>query len=680
MPAYQPGDIILNEYRIEALLGSGSFGEVYLATNLGLNVRRAIKVLRKDMAGVGSAEFDSGRKRFRLEAQLGAMLNTPVTNPYLLQVHRFENREGVLLLEMEYAPGGSLLEKLKDFRVQSKEMAATEALQVAREVAMGLAALHQADIVHRDVKPGNILFDSHAHARLADFGIAQTLDDFTQRTQLGSLAQPHPGTGPYMSPEQDSTRAALQPPSDIYSLGVVLFEMLTGRNYALQPSGTRPSSLQANLSPLVDDLLSEMLNPEPGKRPWNGAVTAGLITEILENPSNLTARPTLQPANYGSASSLPNGGGWAYDSTGAPVWPQTGYAPARKSFWKKYSSFLLGALVLCLAATGLLGLAAWWGSQRLNAASTRSANSLTPQPISPPAAASLTPQPTVPTLSEVVPNPKLGSIATRSRDGMLMVYVPSGAFQMGSLNGSPDERPVHSVYLDAFWLDRTDVTKAMFARFVADQNYKTDAEKIGKSFVYDPTQGSWVPSSGTDWLHPQGPGDDRTGLDDHPVVQVSWNDAQAYCSWVGARLPTEAEWEKTARGTDNRIYPWGNQAPDGSLANYADSNLVGAKWADKNINDGYEFTSPVGHFPRNTSPYGVLDMAGNVWQWTQDWYSDSYYNNSPASNPPGPATGAKKVLRGGSWYYSAEYLRSSARLNDDPSVAVGLYGFRCAYK
>ncbi len=678
MPVYQPGDTLLNEYRIEALLGSGSFGEVYLVTNLGLNVRRAVKVLRKDMAGLSTAEFDSGRKRFWLEAQLGAMLNTPITNPYLLQVHRFENREGVLLLEMEYASGGSLLEKLNGYRAQGEGMPVTEALQVTWEVAMGLAALHRADIVHRDVKPANILFDSHAHARLADFGIAQTMDDFTLRTQLGSLAQPHPGTGPYMSPEQDSTRAALQPPSDIYSLGVVLFEMLTKRNYALQPPGTRPSTLRADLSPLVDDLLSEMLNPVPGKRPWNGAVTAGLITEILQGPSGVTAHPVPQFATYSSAPALPAAGGGTYDSMGVPVWPQTGYTPVRKSFWIKYAPYLLGIMILCLAATGFLGLAVWWGSQRI-ATSTRAVNSPTQQLKSLPAAATLSPQPTVPTLSEVVPNPKLGSSVARSKDGMIMVYVPSGSFQMGSVNGAPDERPVHLVNLDAFWIDRTDVTKAMFARFVADQGYKTDAEKIGKSFVYDPTQGNWAPSSGADWQHPQGPGNDLTGLDDHPVVQVSWNDAQAYCAWAGARLPTEAEWEKTARGIDNRIYPWGNQPPDGSLANFADASLVGAKWADKNINDGYEFTSPVGHYPQNISPYGAMDMAGNAWQWTQDWYSDSYYNNSPSSNPTGPAAGAHRVLRGGSWYYSAEYLRSSTRLNDDPTVAVGLYGFRCAY-
>ena len=134
-----------------------------------------------------------------------------------------------------------------------------------------------------------------------------------------------------------------------------------------------------------------------------------------------------------------------------------------------------------------------------------------------------------------------------------------------------DEKPQHKVTLDAFWIDRTEVTNAMFAKFVAATSYKTDGEKAGKGFVLNLTSGQWEEMAGADWQHPRGPGSDLAGLDQHPVVQVSWNDATAYCAWAGRRLPTEAEWEKAARGTDGRKFPWGNQNVAGDLLNFSRS-------------------------------------------------------------------------------------------------------------
>jgi formylglycine-generating enzyme required for sulfatase activity len=272
--------------------------------------------------------------------------------------------------------------------------------------------------------------------------------------------------------------------------------------------------------------------------------------------------------------------------------------------------------------------------------------------------------------------PILTSTPASEKYGMVMIFVPAGEFRMGSTDGLNDEEPVHTIYLDTFWIDRTEVDNTMFTLFVEDTKYKTDAESIGSSYVYV-GDGDWNKVDGASWQHPQGPSSSITGMDEYPVVHVSWNDASAYCEWAGKRLPTEAEWEKAARGTDERTYPWGFQRTTGNLLNFADANLD-TSWADNNCNDGYWFTAPVGSYADGTSPYGVLDMAGNVWEWVADWYDEDYYANSPSSNPTGPLNGDNRVLRGGSWSAIERNVRSTLRLRNDPSLTWDNFGFRCA--
>jgi len=266
-------------------------------------------------------------------------------------------------------------------------------------------------------------------------------------------------------------------------------------------------------------------------------------------------------------------------------------------------------------------------------------------------------------------------IETRPADGMVMVYVPEGEFSMGSNVGEANEQPRHTVYLDAYWIDKTEATNAMFALFVEATGYQTNAVGQGSSWIFDGA--GWSEVSGADWQHPRGPASDLTSLDNHPVVNVSWNDAAAYCEWAGSRLPSEAEWEKAARGLDGRTYPWGNQSPAGNLLNFADANLS-VDWASRSVDDGYEFTAPVGSYPAGASPYGALDMAGNVWEWVNDWYSETYYRVSPTSNPVGPSAGNSRVLRGGSWNHDGSNLHSYIRISTSPSAAIDNFGFRCS--
>jgi formylglycine-generating enzyme required for sulfatase activity/tetratricopeptide (TPR) repeat protein len=228
------------------------------------------------------------------------------------------------------------------------------------------------------------------------------------------------------------------------------------------------------------------------------------------------------------------------------------------------------------------------------------------------------------------------------KDGMVMVYVPAGGFSMGSDSGSSNEKPVHTVYLDSFWIDQTEVTNKMYSLCVSAgicQPPKS-ANSYSRISYYE-----------------------NSDFENYPVIYVDWDMANTYCTWAGRRLPTEAEWEKAARGTTKSTYPWGDEA-DGEKANY-----MGIKGD----------TTPVGVFDLGKSPYGVFDLAGNVMEWVADWYSSNYYANSPRENPLGPSSGTAHVLRGGSWKSNLNSIRSSYRFGLNPDMTnFYLIGFRCA--
>ena len=282
----------------------------------------------------------------------------------------------------------------------------------------------------------------------------------------------------------------------------------------------------------------------------------------------------------------------------------------------------------------------------------------------------------------------IGSTKASETDDMILVYVPAGNFIMGSDKSqdalaTDNELPQHTVYLDAFWIDSTEITNAKFAKFVTATNYKTDSEKSGVATIVDlETPGPRdIQVNGADWQHPRGPSSNISNMQNYPVVHITWNDANTYCEWAGRRLPSEAEWEKAARGTDGRIFPWGNQPPTGELANFADKYLVSVVgWANPNEEDGYELASPVGNYPKGASPFGALDMAGNVWEWAADWYDQNYYGISPVRNPTGPSTGDGHVVRGGSWKIDARGIRTAFRVGVKNSLdSSDEVGFRCAY-
>jgi eukaryotic-like serine/threonine-protein kinase len=238
--------------------------------------------------------------------------------------------------------------------------------------------------------------------------------------------------------------------------------------------------------------------------------------------------------------------------------------------------------------------------------------------------------------------------------GVTMRLVPAGKFTMGSENGQGDEKPVHTVYLDAFYMDKYEVTNALYKACVdaGDCTAPQQTSSYTRSSYYGNSE-----------------------FDEYPVIYVGWNQAKTYCKWRGASLPTEAQWEKAARGTDARAYPWGNPF-DGTKLNFCDKNCP-FDWADKTADDGFADTAPIGSYENGKSPYGVYDLAGNVLEWTTDWYSDTYYKNSPPSNPIGPTSGLHRVLRGGSWDKSIKIMRVSTRFFGKPDPIYYSIGFRC---
>ena len=270
---------------------------------------------------------------------------------------------------------------------------------------------------------------------------------------------------------------------------------------------------------------------------------------------------------------------------------------------------------------------------------------------------------------------------TIGKDGAAMVLIPAGEFQMGNNDGSGDEKPVHTVYIDDFYMDRYEVTSAQYAEFLNRYEHAMfPSKRYGYSVVRDMNRNILIYIDDShcpiEWVWdayiP------KAGYENYPATHVTWYGASAYAQYYGKRLPTEAEWEKAARGgLVGKKYPWGDIGPDGTQCNFADRSTRSGwfnEWADRSVHDGHLGTAPVGSYLPNS--YGLYDMAGNVWEWCADWYG--YYPRSYEENPKGPDSGPRRVVRGGAWNNTPIHLRVAYRYSTRPVRSTGYIGFRCA--
>ena len=742
----------MGKYELLEELGRGGFATVYKARDPSLDRPIALKVLRggyKDRADVV--------KRFLDEARRAAGLR----HGGIVRIFEVGDVKGQPYIAMEYLPGGAL-----SARLTGDPLPFDAALAILEQVADALDYAHKRDLVHRDVKPANILFDDEGRAVLVDFGLVKSLVESGLTIEGASLGTPH-----YMAPEQAQPNAPVDARTDVYALGVVAYEMFAGQvpfkadtplavlNAHLQAMPPDPRTINARLdeavsaavlkalakspadrypsagafgrsmraarqsaqhaeqtqSTLADlyaraqeavkagrwdtvvNLCVEMRNLDPDYRDVGALLThaASRLAEeekVRQQERELGERydkaiESLEAGNYAEAvKALEHIAGQAagfrevqtrlveardelrraqsYEEAVAHIQAER-WADACRALvdvLRERPGYHDGEAVnhLLHAVGGLLAqldtVRKAFDRQQRDLSQSREtlsrydalAGAIEAKDWARAAALSEELAALAPELKQPVAWLERAQRALEGvrapgqdrmvweRDGKEMVRVPAGEFLYGD-----DKR---TIAVDEFWIDKTPITNEEFMRFVEATAYKTTAEQEGTGRVWDGKK--WGDLKGANWRHPGGPKTGIQGIMDHPVVQVSWNDAVAYAEWAGKRLPTEEEWEKAARGTNGGTYPWGDDKPTAELCNF---------------NNNVHGTTPIGKYsPQGDSPCGCVDMSGNVWEWTASDYDQN-----------------RKVLRGGSWRHNEGYVRAASRADGAPDGRYANVGFRC---
>jgi serine/threonine protein kinase len=633
----------VDRYHILEQLGEGGMATVYKAYDTRLERDVAVKVIRTEKLTLET--MSKSLKRFEREAKsLGKL-----THPNIVPVSDYGEYEGKPYLVMPYLPGGTLKEKL------GKPIPWQEAIQLLLPIAEALDYAHDQNMIHRDVKPANILLTQRGQPMLTDFGIAKILDLEETQDLTGTSAAI--GTPEYMAPEQ-ATAKSVDKRADIYSLGIVLYEMLTGRKpfvadtpmavlikQATEPL-PRPKQFAPNLPDAMEKVLFKALAKQPENRYQSMEEFAAALKGLLAGKSasrsvSVLEAPRRAPIETATIKDFQVNLSKDIDSPSL-LGKGPGVRSSRAWLW---AVGVLGLLMLLCA--GLLSKPLSVMLFPTETPSLMPTKTLTPTPIFTWTPEFIdTPIFTLTPIFTSTATPLLNEI-TDSK-GVSMRLVAAGIFRMGS-ERFDREKPIHDVYLDTYYMDTYEVTNKLYKACV-------DA-------------GICVPPQNTNHYN-------NSEYENHPVVYVNWNMSKTYCEWRGAQLPTEAQWEKAARGTDERTFPWGEEASC-SKANISSVNLVNETfYRTYCVGD----TTVVGSYESGKSPYGLYDMIGNVWEWVSDWYSATYYQTSPSENPLGPTSGQSRVLRGGSWNSLTTWneVRSFSRQYNTPTSANDLIGFRCA--
>lgn len=613
-------------YQILEQLGEGGMATVYKAYDSRLDREVAIKVIRRD--AFPADQIDMLLKRFERESKSLAKLS----HPNIVGVLDYGEHEGSPYLVMEYLSGGTLKELL------GKPIAWREAIQLILPIAHALEYVHDRNIINRDIKPSNVLMTEKGQPMLTDFGLVKIFgDESKEGTHLTSSGSGL-GTPDYMAPEQWTGEPTTQ--SDLYSLGVVLYEMITGyRPYTADtPAGvllkqaTEPLPLPkqyiSDLPQNVEAVLLKVLAKQPKDRYADVHTFVNELQNLLagkEVLATLTKTETLRQQMTGK---IPR---------------QAAEETTSQSRRTLSLPLIAGAAALCLIAAA--------GGYLFLSKSGMLAGSL-PTPTITPSLAVVDVTATEPTTEAttaptevILPTETPFLTEIKDQKNVTMVFIPAGEFTMGlDDSGDVGSKPAHKVYTDAFYIDKYEVTNAAYDACV----YAVECRRPLQTG--SATRNTYF---------------NNEVFANHPVIYVDWKMAKAYCEWRGARLPTEAEWEKAARGMDDeRIYPWGNAEKDCSLGNF--HGCTGD-------------TSPVTQYESGQSVFGVYGMSGNVFEWTST-LSDLYpYDASDGREDP-DARG-ERIARGGAWRAfggNGENAQVDTRLELDPAYA-GLYvGIRCA--
>jgi len=722
----------VSRYKILALLGRGGMGEVYLAEDTELGRKAALKFLPPQY--ISDPEL---KARFKREARAAASLN----HPNIITIYDIGEHQNHAWTAMELVDG----ESLRDLMIR-REPEIGDVIDMMMQACEGLGEAHRAGIIHRDVKPANILLDRRGRVKIADFGLAR-IEGVAPLTKESLIM----GTPAYMSPEQVRGKP-LDARSDIFSLGVVLYELLTRRlpfkgdnELALFEAikNQQPEPLaryKAGVSPGLQRIIDKALDKELETR-YRSA--EDLLVDLKREKRQL-----LQPAQPTAMIAVP-----PVQREKKPIVPPS---PAIKPRRASRRPLIITATALALIVLTYLIVKKWSASPDESAtpvkkpamtasdslyrqyknAGDASFNrndfdnairqyrlALQQRPNDRYATAWIDSCDRKIALKNQAQRDKLyaqyvkdgnnsyqrgqyddaknkfeKALEQRPGDGYVarkiqecnrlltptqppkteparaapadMVLVQAGTFKMGSENDGSDEKPVHEVYVDAFYMDLYEVTVGKFKKFVEATGYQTDAEKNAdkRNWRYD-AAGNIV-------------GSDKMTL---PVIYVSWNDATEYGKWLsrttGAkyRLPTEAEWEYAARGGHKSPYEVGKGNVHIGKYQYAGSdNLDEVGWYDENSNGT---THPVA--AKKPNELGLYDMSGNVYEWCRDWHDAKYYDEckkkGTVKNPEGPETGSSRVLRGGSWYGVAQYCRSADRYHGGPDDRRDDLGFRLVF-
>ncbi len=627
-----------DRYQILERLGVGGMATVYKAYDSRLDREVAIKVIRRD--AFPPEQMDMLLKRFERESKSLARLS----HANIVSVLDYGEFDGSPYLVMEYLSGGTLKDRL------GKPMPWRDAVQMLLPIAHALEYVHDRNIINRDVKPSNILLNEKGQPMLTDFGLVKVFgEEAKEMTNLTGSGM-EMGTPDYMAPEQWMGQTNAQ--SDLYSLGVVLYEMITGRRpyTADTPAGVLlkqaneplplPKKYVPDLPANVEAVLLKALAKEPQNRYPDMHTFAGDMQNLLSGRDVVALRTNAETLRLHMTGKFPK---QTEDSAAAK--------PSVKSPAKPRS------IVPVLAGVGVLGLVAVIGvalfvfnSGMLTSTPTADVATEIPQAL-PSSTDTQSPAPVTETSAptqefQTLLPPTAISLPTEIVDekNVTMVYIPAGEFTLGSdTSGDVSSHPAQKIDLPAFYIDKFEVTNEMYDACV----YAVECRK--------PRQmGSATRNTYFSNLQVYG---------NYPVIYVDWKMAAAYCAWRGARLPTEAEWEKAARGTDDRIYPWGTNDLDCSYANY--QGCVGD-------------TTPVNQYDKGQSIYGVFGMAGNVFEWTSSL--DFPYPYDASDGREDPKKSGNRIARGGSWHDfggNAGNVRVDSRTSLDPSYFGAYVGIRC---